>query len=421
MNVLMLNTYDEWGGAAKAALRLSRGLQGAGIASRLLVQGKSGDARDVLGSKDPLVRFAHGVRTHLGTLAPRLYPHKPVNNFSPALLPDTLAGQVAPLAPDLVHLHWLGAGFLRIETLRRFDRPLVWTLHDSWPFTGGCHLPGDCVRYRERCGCCPVLGSRRDRDLSRWVWSRKKRAWRDLDLTLVAPSRWLADCARASSLFGDARIEVIPNGLDLTLFRPIDKRVARDLMGLAQDKNYLLFGAVNSTGDPNKGFGLLLPALQSLSAQRSGDTELIVFGAPEPAYPPPFGMKAHYLGRLHEEVSLALLYSAADLLVSPSLQENLPNTVMEAMACGTPCVAFRQGGVPELIEHRSTGYLARPLDTRDLAQGIAWTLEDRGRREALSARARLSVERNFALDLVARRYAELYRDLIERGPGGRHG
>jgi glycosyltransferase involved in cell wall biosynthesis len=416
MNILMLNTYDEWGGAAKAAFRLNRGVQGIGIESRLLVQGKSGDANDVIGTNDPLAKFVYGVRAHFGTMPVRLYPNKPVYNFTPALVPDNLAGQVAAIAPDILHLHWLGAGFIRIETLKKFRMPIVWTLHDSWAFSGGCHMPYECVKYRESCGSCPVLGSDHEADLSRWIWRRKKSAWQDLNLTLVTPSSWLADCAGASSLFRNRRIEVIPNGLDLSLFKPIEKRVARDLLRLSQDKKYILFGATNSSCDPNKGFQFLLPALQILSAKgQKANTELLVFGSSEPPHPdlPRFGMKANYLGRVHEEVSLALLYSAADVLVVPSIQENLPNIVMESMACGTPCVAFNQGGVPELIEHEQTGYLARPFETDDLARGILWVLENKDRRNELSFRSRRKVELEFDLDLVARRYAALYQGILE--------
>ncbi len=414
MKVLMLNTYDEWGGAAKAAFRLSRGVQGIGIDSRLMVQGKTSDAKDVIGTEDPVAKFVYGMRTAFGTMPVRLYPKKPVYNFSPAMMPDCLAGQVAGIGPDIIHLHWLGAGFMRVETLSKFKQPLVWTLHDSWAFTGGCHMPYECVRYRETCGSCPVLGSKQEKDLSRWVWRRKKRAWRSLNLTVVTPSRWLAECAKTSSLFRGTRIEVIPNGLDLSTFKPIDRRLARELLGLPQHKKFILFGGIGIASDPNKGFQFLLPALRSIAARGwQHDAELMVFGCSEPDSAPAFGMKANYLGRLHEDVSLVLLYSAADLFVAPSMQENLPNTVMEAMACGTPCVAFNQGGMSDLIDHEVTGYMARPFDEDDLAKGIEWLLKNDGSRRETSLRCRRKVEEMFALEKVAGRYAELYGTILK--------
>jgi glycosyltransferase involved in cell wall biosynthesis len=414
MKVLMLNTYDEWGGAAKAAFRLNRGLQGIGIDSRLLVQGKTSDAKDVIGRKGPVARIAYGLRTVVGTMPVRLYPKKPVYNFSPALMPDGLAKKVAGIAPDIVHLHWLGAGFMRVETLGRLKQPLVWTLHDSWAFTGGCHMPYDCVRYRETCGSCPVLGSRHEADLSRRVWRRKEKAWRGLALTVVTPSRWLAGCAKTSSLFRDTRIEVIPNGLDLSAFKPVDKRLARDLLGLSQHKKFILFGGIGITSDPNKGFQFLLPALRSVAARGwQQDTELMVFGSSEPDNAPAFGMKANYLGRLRDDAKLALLYSAADVFVAPSMQENLPYTVMESMSCGTPCVAFNQGGMSDLIDHGQTGYIAQSFDEHDLAKGIELFLKNDETRQEASSHCRRKVEDMFALEKVAGQYAELYRTILK--------
>ena len=343
-----------------------------------------------------------------------MYPNRPENNFSPALLPDHLAVEVAAMAPDLLHLHWLGAGFLRVETLGRFDKPLIWTLHDSWAFTGGCHVPYDCTRYRHNCGECPILGSRRSNDLSRWTWKRKARAWRNLNLTVVAPSRWLADCARESSLFRNVRVEVIPNGLDIDAFRPADREQSRASLGLPQDRKIILFGAVHGSSDPNKGFQLLTQALQLLAADRS-DAMAVVFGSDDFPELPDLPMPLVSLGTIHDDSVLAALYSAADVFVLPSMLENLPNTVLEAMACGTPCVAFRQGGVPDLIDHQECGYLAQPYDTGELARGIAWVLEDRRRHAELARRARQKVVADFDLHGVAARYRALYHELLPPG------
>jgi glycosyltransferase involved in cell wall biosynthesis len=300
-----------------------------------------------------------------------------------------------------------------VETLRKFNRPIVWTLHDSWAFTGGCHVPFDCTRYRENCGVCPVLGSASEKDLSRWTWNRKARAWRDLDLTVVTPSRWLAECARSSSLFRDARVEVIPNGLDTETFQPLDKTSSRTLLGLPQDKKIILFGAVRGLSDPNKGFHLLTPALQEV-AKGSKDALAVVFGSSGYAGMPDLGMPVTFLGRIDDDHSLAKIYSAADVFVAPSKQENLPNTVMEAMACGTPCVAFHQGGVPDLVDHAVSGYLAQPFDTEDFARGIEWILGDDDRRAELSDQARRKIVAEFSLANVSERYATIYRELLEK-------
>jgi glycosyltransferase involved in cell wall biosynthesis len=341
-------------------------------------------------------------------------PRRMQGPFSASFLPDGLRPEVSQFAPDLVHLHWV-ARMMRLETLARLQRPLVWTLHDSWPFTGGCYLPEDCTRYRESCGSCPVLRSSREGDLSRRVWRRKEKAWRGLDLTLVAPSLWMAERAGSSSLLAGRRVEVIPNGIDAQLYKPLDKAQARDIFSLPQDKVLLLFGAKGGLDDRNKGFHLLREALRELSQGPMRDRiELLIFGSSRPETPQQLGFRTHYLGWLSDDVSLALLYSAADLFVFPSIQESLGYTAMEAMGCGTPCVAFRQGGVPDLISHEENGYLARPYQPADLARGISWVLESEERRRRLGSNARKIVSGQFSLETVAARHLTLYREVLGR-------
>lgn len=416
MKALLLNTFDSGGGAAIAACRLNRGLRDVGVDSSMMVQIKSDNNPYIVG---PASKFERGIsilRPEIDSLPLKLYPHRNQFIFSPAFMPERISATVASLNPDIINLHWVAYGFLKIETLKCFKKPIIWTLHDMWAFTGGCHIPFECTRYREMCGACPTLGSIKENDLSRKIWRRKQKAWKYLNMTVVAPSRWLAECARSSSLFSDVRVEVIPNGLDIQIFKPIEKSVARNILSLPQDKKLILFGAMDSISDRNKGFHLLSPALQMLSEKGWGDkAELIVFGAREPENPPALGMKARYIGKLNDEVSLALLYSAADIFVLPSVQENLPNTVMEAIACSTPCVAFNQGGLPDLIEHGKNGYLAKPFETDDLARGIEWVLDDDERRKDLSHRAREKVENEFAIEKVAKRYADLYRKIVGNG------
>ena len=414
MKVLMLNTFDGGGGAAIAATRLLREVRELGIDAGLLVHFKAGNASDVICDLRPLRNLARRLKGLLGMWPVRFYPNKPQNNFSPALLPDNVPAKVTEINPDIIHLNWLCASFLRVETLSKFDKPLIWTLHDSWAFTGGCHVPFACKKYRESCGACPVLGSTQERDLSRWTWKRKERAWRDLNLTVVAPSRWLADCARSSSLFRNVRVEVIPNGLDTGTFRPQHKEYSRNLLGLPKDRKIILFGAVGGISDPNKGFHLLQPALKTLAGKGLTEMLAVVFGCSAPIEMPDLGVPVVFLGRLHDDASLTAAYSAADVFVAPSLLENLPNTVMEAMACGTPCVAFNQGGMAELVEHERTGYLAQPYEIEDLARGIIWVLEDMERHAELSLKGRRKVEAEFGLDMNAKRYIALYRELLAK-------
>ncbi len=411
MKVLMLNTFDNVAGADRAACRLQKGLRAAGVDASLLVQFKYGNDKDILCPDSPPRNLLRRLKLFLGTLPVRLYPRRPVNNFTPALLPDRLSDRVGRIAPDILHLHWLGAGFCQIETIGKFPQPLIWTLHDSWAFTGGCHVPGECKRYQESCGACPVLGSSRENDLSRWTWQRKKKAWRNRKMTVVAPSHWLADCAGRSSLFSGQRIEVIPNGLDTDKFSPLEKSSCRANLGLPQDKKIILFGAVNAISDPNKGWQQLLTALQIVAAKYP-DAVLAVFGSNAPTHLPEIGMRLAFLGHLCDEASLIAAYSAADVFVAPSLQETFCQTAAEAMACATPVVAFKATGLLDVVEHMGCGYLAQPYVSEDLARGIGWVLEDQDRHVELSIRARQKAVLEYCIHRVSARYAELYHDML---------
>lgn len=415
MKILYLNGADIEGGAAKAATRLLHGVQDLGVEAQLYVQRKYGNDPLVDGPRSVLGKTLGRVRPTVEELLFGLTTGKMHGPFCSAFLPDRLTARVAAMKPDIIHLHWV-ARMMRLETLARLNVPIVWTLHDSWAFTGGCYLPGECTRYRESCGKCPMLKSSEEDDLSRRIWQRKKTTWHGLNLTLVAPSRWMAASARSSSLFRDTRIEVIPNGIDVQKYRPFDKNAARDQFSLPHDKKLILFGAKGAMSDRNKGLHLLSEALRQLAGDTmlNNSAELLIFGSPEPEPSPNLGFKVHYLGWQNDEVGLARLYAAADAFVLPSLLENLPFTVMEAMACGTPCVAFKQGGIPDLIDPLQNGYLANSYEPTDLARGIAWVLDDDDRRNELSRQAREKVIGTFVLEMIAGRHLELYLEIQGR-------
>ena len=413
--MLLVSYSDGGGGAGRAAYRLLQGLREQGVRAQM-------EALDLV-SGDPAVQgpqtrfgtFAGLMRSSVDRLPLGVAMRGPRPMFSPAWLPERLAQRVRRSAPEVVHLHWVSGGMLRIESLARIARPLIWTMHDMWTFTGGCHYDAGCGRYVEACGRCPVLGSSRQSDLSRWVMRRKRRAWRGVPITLVAPSRWLADRARASSLFRDQTVQVIPNGLDLDRFQPVDPGLARRLLGVPPDRSYLLFGALDPEGERRKGFGLLQAALQRLAESGWRDRlDLLVVGSSAPAVPLELGLRTRYLGLLRDELSMALALAAADAVVVPSTQENLPNMAVEAFACGRPCVGFAVGGLPEIVEDGANGRLARTLEPADLAQVIAWVLGDETRRLALGRQARRKAEEAFDLRRMARCYADLYREVIAR-------
>jgi glycosyltransferase involved in cell wall biosynthesis len=415
MKIASLSTFDNQGGAARAAYRLHQGLNQIDVESWILCQLKFSQDSKVMGGKtySGIEQAKIGLRLTLDQLLLKPYRRQSKQLFSPHWLPSKVDQQVAQLNPDIINLHWVSAGYLQIETLAKFSQPLVWTLHDMWSFTGGCHYNQSCDKFAAACGACPLLDSSKEADLSRKIWQRKQKAWSNLDLTIVTPSQWLGDSAHKSSLFSDRRVEVIPYGLDTEIYRPIEQKTARELLKLPQDKQLVLFLSLNATSDQRKGFHLLQPALQQLSQSGWQDKlELMVVGADAPENPPELGFKTNYLGILEDDLTLAIAYSAADVFVAPSLQDNLPNTVLEAIACGTPCVAFNIGGMPDMIEHQHNGYLARPFVTEDLAQGIAWVLEDYPRLQTLAHNARQKALQEFALEIQAHRYQNLYQEIL---------
>jgi len=412
ISVLHLSV-TEGGGAGRAAQRLHGGLLTLGVRSSFLVDRRvSQDQGIIPRSFGPFGRRGAQLYAYLDKLPIFLLCGKRGMPWSINWMPRTTAAAVNRLEPDIVNLHWIGDGYIALSELPRIRAPLVWTLHDMWPFTGGCHYDENCGRYRQSCGHCPQLGSKHDHDLSRWVWTQKSRSWRSVPITVVAPSRWMDNCARRSSLFGVMRIEHIPYGIDADVYRPLDKAEARAQFNLPHDSTLILFGAAAIGRDTRKGLQLLPAAIERI-APRLGSCTLVTFGSVAEQELPRFPIPARHLGAFHSEADLAALYAAADVFVAPSQQDNLPNTVMEALACGTPCVAFDIGGMPDMIEHRRNGYLARPYESDDLAAGIAWVVEDLERWRKLSEHARRKVEREFTIMLQAQRYRALYEELLE--------
>jgi glycosyltransferase involved in cell wall biosynthesis len=408
MKVLHLSTSDVDNGGARAAYRLHQGLQRLDCTSQMLVRAKFSHDNTVVAEKSLLTKLG----PPSSSLPLKLYPRN-VGMFSPQWLPDVLASKVKTIAPDLVNLHWICNGFVQIETLPKLNKPLVWTLHDLWPFTGGCMYTQECLKFEDACGDCPQLQSGKSQDLSRWLWQRKRKAWANLDLTIVATSAWMADCARASSLFKQQRIETIPLGLDTDKYQPIDKQVARQLLNLPQDKQLVMFGAANPTSDPRKGFDLLQSALQQLYRSSWQDRlELVVLGSNRPQEPLDLGFPIHYLGFMHDDLSLALCYAAADVTVVPSIQEAFGQMASESLACGTPVVAFAATGVQDIVDRDLNGYLARPFAVEDLAKGIVWVLEDPQRYQKLQFHAREKAVREFAMEVQAQRYLSLYAEIL---------
>jgi len=414
LKTLLVNVSDNEGGAARVTQRLHREFLRIGVESQYFVQFSRTDDLYVIAPSGKRAKLLARLRPELDSVPLVFYPRAQGGLFSPSVVPDDLVRTVRRASPDVVHLNWICKGFVRIESIARIRRPVVWTFHDSWGFTGGCHVPMNCRRYRQGCGHCPQLSSKKNADLSRRIYARKSKMFRKESITVVCPSTWLADCARSSPLLETIRIEVIPNGIDTDVFKPVDRQVARRIFGLPPETGIILFGAMGALTDRNKGFPELSEAMAKLARSwTGGELLLVIFGASEPFKPPQFGVPARYMGRLFDDISLSILYSAADVFVAPSLQENLPTTVMEAMACGTPAVAFNSSGFPDLIRHKETGYLAAAFDASDFANGIAWILSNPSRPRTLGDAARKTVEERFKIGAIAGRYVRLYEQLLD--------
>jgi glycosyltransferase involved in cell wall biosynthesis len=417
LKALLVSTFDLHGGAARAAYRLNQGLRSIDVNSQMLVQVKQSDSKHIVGSKatSAKTQIAHGARVLLNQIPLSSYPNRDKSLFSPQWLRDGVVKSIQALNPDVVNLHWTSGGYLQIESITKIKQPVIWTLHDMWAFTGGCHYNQDCDRYKVSCGACPQLGSTKEADLSRQIWKRKANAWKQHRFTLVALSHWMANSIKHSALLHNAQIEVIPNGIDTTRYRPFEPKIARDILGLPHNKKLVLTGSLDAKSEKRKGAHLLLAALAELQKTVWRDElELVVFGSSNSEQPLDLGFKVHYLGILNDDSTIALAYSAVDAFVAPSLQDNLPNTVMESLACGTPCIAFNIGGMPDMIEHCQNGYLAKPYQIDDLAQGLIWIIGNQERQRNLSHHAHHKVLQEFTQEIQANRYQSLFSSVLNR-------
>jgi len=419
MKVLHLSAADANGGAARGAYWMHRALQQAGVDSWMLVAEKYTSDPTVIGSTGITgsQKVFNGIRQTVEYWPLKQYKNKKSGAFSPAIYPSDIARQVEAIDPDVINLHWVAGGLLRPQDLLKFrgakQRPIVWTLRDMWAFTGGCHYAGECRAYQTVCGRCPALGSSQFNDLAHKGWQRKQSAWQDLEIAIAPLSEWLADCARQSALFAGQRIQVIANAVDITVYRPVEKAIARNLLNLPSERKLVLFGALSPTADARKGFSYLRKAFHQLAEHsQNHQIEAVIFGADKPAIDLDLKLPTTFLGRLHDDTMLALAYSAADVMVVPSLQEAFGKTAIEAMACGTPVVAFDATGLKDSVVHQHNGYVATCFDSADLAAGINWVLNDRERWEKLSSNARQTVEDKFTFAHQAQQYKRLYSQLL---------
>lgn len=419
MKVTLISTYDANGGAGIACYRLYQALsENSGHTINLLTDRQYGNGEDIHSiSARGIPKFNAFLRFSLE----RFYflnharSKKVLYQFSPANVGKDISKHPLVQQADVLHLHWVHFGFLSISSLQKLiklNKPIVWTLHDMWAFTGGCHYSGSCQNFEQSCGNCPFLKSPHAQDLSFTVHQRKKALLKKANITFVTCSHWLEKEARKSSLLTEANLMTIHNPIDLEYFKPDDKEQARKRLGLAAHKFYLSFGAAN-VQDERKGLSYLQEALQIFSTMvdNTDDIELLIFGKAKPEFFEKLPFKAHIFGNLSGQSNvLPDIYNAASVFVLPSLQDNFPNTILEAMACGTPCLAFDTGGIPEMIDHQNNGYLAQYKNNQSLAEGLHYLYKNTDA-QSLANKARNKATQ-CSYQKIARAYSDVYMTLL---------
>ncbi len=411
MKILHINHSDISGGAARAAYRIHNSLREEGLESRMWVNRSTAGDWTVNG---PVSKVAKAMALLRPQMVSPLVKMLKTNNrviHSPAILPSHWIKKINYSDADIVHLHWIQSEMLSIADISRIKKPIVWTLHDMWAFCGAEHYSED-FRWREGYRADNRFTNESGFDLNRWVWQRKRQHWKR-PLNIVAPSQWLGNCAKESFLMRNWPITVVKNPIDTDIWKPHGQVGARELLGLPVGAPLLLFGAMDGDRDPRKGFEFLVKALKLLrDDQRVKGMGLVIFGQLAPESIPNLGFPVYYTGHLYDDLSLRILYSAADAMIIPSRQDNLPNTGVESIACGTPVVAFNVGGFPDIVRHKETGYLANAFDPEDLAQGIRWVLLN-GKNDYLRREVRKFAEENFSYKTISNQYKVLYQKTIE--------
>lgn len=385
LKIVLLSYHNQNGGAGIACGRLYKALKKAGHKVNFLVQEKTGND-DSISLNDSIFKKCVAFLRFVGERIYFRFFEKDESIrflFNPGIFGNDISQHPLIKSADIIHLHWVNFGFLSIQNIRQLTemgKPLFWTLHDMWAFTGGCHHSGDCNRFQEYCGDCKFLKKPSYGDLSHRLWREKVFAFESDLLRFITCSNWLENKAKSSSLLMNHAIQTIPNAIDLSIFKVKDKQIARKNLQLATDKNYLLFVAMRVSA-PNKGFDYLKNALQIWKKnhpEEAQKTEVLVIGEiANTRLIHEIPLPVHVLGKISEELKMVDIYNAADVFITPSLEENLPNTIMEALACGTSCIGFEVGGIPEMIDHLSNGFIAGYKDTDLMAKGIQVCLQNK--------------------------------------------
>ena len=416
MRVLIVNTSERTGGAAVAAHRLMEALNNNGVKAKMLVRDKETTNLSVCALPQTWRLRWHFLWERLCIWCHLHMKREHLFEIDIANCGTDITNLPEFKEADVIHLHWINQGMLSLKDIRKIlqsGKRVVWTMHDIWPATAICHLTMDCRHFETQCQNCRLLpGGGSSNDLSARIWKKKQDMLEGKRIKIVTCSQWLGSEAKKSALLSKQYITTIPNPIDTHRYHPTDKKKARQTLGLPLDGHIILFASQRVT-NPNKGMQYLIDACNLLanptpnSQHLTPNIHVAILGghAEEIANLLPF--PTHALGYVNDEQRIVAAYNAADVFVLPSLSENLPNTIMEAMACGVPCVGFRVGGIPEMIDHQENGYVANFRDAADLAKGIHYVL-DEADQAALSSNCLQKVAHNYSQQSVAKKYIEVY-------------
>jgi glycosyltransferase involved in cell wall biosynthesis len=414
MKIVHLSTYTAEGGAGIATLRIHKKLLEKGIHSDLLVY-RSSD-RSLPNVTEVKKSFLYKIKESLFYRLDNYLFKKKIrpgaqqfsfNRFQRVSVYDHPLIKQA----DIVCLYWVAANFLTPEQIGKINKPMIWRLSDKWAFTGGCHYSGDCKKYEEHCGRCPQLITNEEKDFTWFGLEKKNEAWKNKNITVVAPSNWIAEAAGKSTILKNKPIVRVATGVDHNVFKPINKIQAREVLNIPLSSKVILFGANNALESTYKG-GIFFRKMVEQLADK--DYIFLLFGSDKNRHSDVVYKNVRFLGVLREENDLCRAYNAADIFICPSIEDNLPNTVLEAMACGTPCIAFKNsGGVVDAIDHKENGYLAEFKSVDDLINGISWVSQNNidGK---LSRRARQKILDEFTLEKQVNSLISIYRSILNK-------
>ena len=416
MRVLIINTSERMGGAAIAANRLMDALRNNGIQAKMLVRDKQTDQVTVIGLKKSLWKIWQFIWERIVIWKANHFKNHNLFAVDIANTGTDITTFPEFKEADIIHLHWINQGMLSLENLKKIlqsGKPIVWTMHDMWPCTGICHHARECDKYHKECHHCPYLyNGGAKKDLSNQIFRKKKELYKLAPITFITCSQWLKEKAAQSALLDKHNIVHIPNPIKINLFTPRNKVEARQRYNLPTDKKLILFGSVKIT-DKRKGIDYFVESCKILAENHPelvNNLGVAVYGKESEQLKSLVPFQVYALDYISNEKELVYVYNAVDLFVTPSLEENLPNTIMEAMACGIPCVGFNVGGIPEMIDHLHNGYVADYKSAEDFANGIHWALSE-GEYQSLSEEARRKVMTSYSENAVTKKYIEVYNKI----------